>query len=282
MPLNKHELNREVPIPLYYQLKSFLLEEIKNGNYKIGASIPTEYEIQQMFKISRFTVRQAISELVQEGWLSRQTSKGTFVTHPKEDVSHIRSFEPFYQQVARSGMEARTELVDLKVIEAGEVISSYLNIDPKSKVISMFRRRYSNNMPMVTMQNFLPYSLCSFILSHDFEKESLYEVLSQHIESRTSVTKTIVSATKSTAEDVTLLGIKPGVPILSFNTITRTESGNIIDYAFSRYRGDMNKFEIDVYPEKDKLQSDAEMFEYASMEAGSQSSHKKRGSGTLT
>ncbi len=276
MPLDKHELNREVPIPLYYQLKSFLLEEIKNGNYKIGAPIPTEYEIQQLFKISRSTVRQAISELVQEGWLSRQTSKGTFVTHPKENAAHIRSFEPFYQQVARTGMEARTELVDLKVIEAGEVISSYLDLDPKNKVISMFRRRFSNDMPMVTMQNFLPYSLCSFILSHDFEKESLYEVLSQQTESRTYVTKTIVSASKSTAEDVSLLGIKLGVPILSFNTITRTESGNIIDYAFSRYRGDVNKFEIDVYPEKDKPQSGSELPGYSSAKSsGTNSSRRK-------
>lgn len=276
MPLDKHELNREVPIPLYYQLKSFLLEEIKSGNYKIGAPIPTEYEIQQLFKISRSTVRQAISELVQEGWLSRQTSKGTFVTHPKENAAHIRSFEPFYQQVARTGMEARTELVDLKVIEAGEVISSYLDLDPKNKVISMFRRRFSNDMPMVTMQNFLPYSLCSFILSHDFEKESLYEVLSQQTESRTYVTKTIVSASKSTAEDVSLLGIKLGVPILSFNTITRTESGNIIDYAFSRYRGDVNKFEIDVYPEKDKPQSGSELPGYSSAKSSGTNSGRRK------
>ncbi len=276
MPLDKHELNREVPIPLYYQLKSFLLEEIKSGNYKIGAPIPTEYEIQQLFKISRSTVRQAISELVQEGWLSRQTSKGTFVTHPKENAAHIRSFEPFYQQVARTGMEARTELVDLKVIEAGEVISSYLDLDPKNKVISMFRRRFSNDMPMVTMQNFLPYSLCSFILSHDFEKESLYEVLSQQAESRTYVTKTIVSASKSTAEDVSLLGIKLGVPILSFNTITRTESGNIIDYAFSRYRGDVNKFEIDVYPEKDKPQSGSELPGYSSAKSSGTNSGRRK------
>lgn len=274
MPLDKYRLNREVPIPLYYQLKSFLLDEIRNGYYKLGTSIPTECEIQEMFKISRSTVRQAISELVQEGWLSRQTSKGTFVTHPKENAAHIRSFEPFYQQVARTGMEARTELVDLKVIEAGEVISSYLNLDPKSKVISMFRRRFSNDTPMVTMQNFLPYSLCSFILSHDFEKESLYEVLSQQSESRTSVTKTIVSATRSTAEDAAQLGIKLGVPILSFNTITRTENGSIIDYAFSRYRGDMNKFEIDVYPEKDRPQPGIELTGHSSSRSARQNTRK--------
>ena len=78
---DKDQLNRDIPIPLYYQLKSILFEKIQNKLYREGDIIPTEAELQETYQISRSIVRQAIAELVQEGWLDRRTSKGTFVTH---------------------------------------------------------------------------------------------------------------------------------------------------------------------------------------------------------
>jgi GntR family transcriptional regulator len=246
MSLEQQKLDHKTPIPLYFQLRTILLDEIQKGSYPVGSTIPTETEISDIFQISRSTVRQAIAELAQEGWLDRKTSKGTFVTRPQKKVSLIRSFEPFYQQVAKSGKRPRTELLRMSVIEAGETIASYLDIDPSSKIISMFRKRYADDAPMVTMQNYLPYSLCSFILSHDFERESLYEVLSQSSEYKNAVTKTFISAQTANAEDAELLCIKLGSPILHFNTITRVENDSIVNFGLSRYRGDMNEFEIDV------------------------------------
>ena len=66
-------IDKTVPIPLYFQLKELVLSEIKEGNYKSGDMIPTEKEISDSFGISRTTVRQAITELVQEGWLYRHS-----------------------------------------------------------------------------------------------------------------------------------------------------------------------------------------------------------------
>ena len=79
----RKQLDRSVPIPLYYQLKELILSEIKSGAYRSGDVIPTEKEISAMYELSRTTVRQAVSELVQDGWLYRVKSKGTFVGHPK-------------------------------------------------------------------------------------------------------------------------------------------------------------------------------------------------------
>ena len=64
--LQDRRLDKSVPIPLYFQLKKFIAEEIDNGNYPPDSMIPTEKELSQIFDISRTTVRQAITELVQE------------------------------------------------------------------------------------------------------------------------------------------------------------------------------------------------------------------------
>ena len=90
--LQDHTLDKNVPVPLYFQLKTLILDEIKNGSYKSGELIPTENEISEMFDISRTTVRQAITELVHDGQLYRIKSKGTFVANPKVTQHVLNSY----------------------------------------------------------------------------------------------------------------------------------------------------------------------------------------------
>ena len=81
--LQDKQLNKNTPIPLYFQLKKLILDELDSGELPVGSMLPTENELIEMFGISRTTVRQAITELVQEGKLYRIKSKGTFVSKPK-------------------------------------------------------------------------------------------------------------------------------------------------------------------------------------------------------
>lgn len=248
MIFSGYHLDRSTPIPLYYQLKGFLLEEIKNGTYPVGSCIPTELEIKERFHISRTTIRQAINSLVQEGWLERKSSKGTFVTIPAGNRApgFIRTFEPFYQQVEKTGKTASTELLDLKIINATEEQAVLLEMNPGDKLIYISRRRFADSVPVVLIENYLPYSMCSFILSHDFEKESLHEILSQRPESMPYLVRNIISAEQSAQQDSELLNIPVGSPILSFQTISRTMDNRLVDYAFSRYQGELNKYEVEL------------------------------------
>ncbi len=238
MQLFQKKLDKSTRIPLYFQLKNIILSDIQDNCFLVGDAIPTENELVEFYHISRSTVRQAISELVQEGWLTRKASKGTFVTKPEQRSSYIRSFEPFYRQISRLGKTPRTELIDLNVIT------------PRQKVISMFRRRFADDIPMVTFQNYIPYDLCSFILSYDFKTHSLYELLMNNVSTQIANTKTIVSATNATTEDIELLNIKVNTPMLCFHNISTTADETIVDYAFAHYRGDLNKFEFDDSPKR--------------------------------
>ena len=76
-------LDKSNPVPLYHQLKESLLERITSKFYAVGDLIPSEFELQEMYKVSRITIRRAIQELVQDGFLSAQQGKGTYVSQPK-------------------------------------------------------------------------------------------------------------------------------------------------------------------------------------------------------
>lgn len=243
------KLDKSIPVPLYYQLKNFILNEIKSGNFALGERIPTEKELHTTLGISQATIRHALSELVQEGWLERKKSKGTFVTHPSDSKNIIRSFEPFNQRVKMYGKIPRTEVIELNIIKANHTLAESMNINIGDKIISMFRRRFSDEEPIVTIQNYLPFSLCEFVLDHDFKTESLYEVLMQNSSSRIEKTTTIITSEKATTKDVKLLDVEINLPMLIFNTISITAEKKIVDFAYAHYRGDLNRFKIESSPD---------------------------------
>ena len=73
-------MDRDSGMPLYMQLKKTIIEKIQRGEFKRGNPIPTEQELCAVFGISRFPVRQAMDELVTEGYLTRTRGRGTFVS----------------------------------------------------------------------------------------------------------------------------------------------------------------------------------------------------------
>jgi len=72
-------IDRNSPIPQYFQLQRWLVEQIEQGVFKPGDKIPTEAELVQMAGLARATIRQAIQNLVNMGYLIRKRKLGTFV-----------------------------------------------------------------------------------------------------------------------------------------------------------------------------------------------------------
>lgn len=246
MNFDASHIDKNSPLPLYYQSKSLLLDCIKSEELPVGTSIPAEKQLTEIFKISRATVRQAINELIQEGWLYRDSTKGTYVCRPAPKSTLIRSSEPFNRQITKTGQIPRTEVLKFEVIEADEWVAGKLKIQENDKVISIFRRRFADEVPIVTMQNYLQYKSCAFLKDHDLQEESLYEVLSSHTETKIRHVNRKVCALQATSEDVKLLDMRPKAPLLCIYTIASNLRSEIIEYSIMRYRGDLAKFEVDI------------------------------------
>jgi GntR family transcriptional regulator len=75
-------INREVPIPYYYQLENQLRQEIEAGGWPTDRPIYSERQLCEMYDVSRTTVRQAVGRLVHEGLLYHVKGKGTFIRRP--------------------------------------------------------------------------------------------------------------------------------------------------------------------------------------------------------
>lgn len=206
--------------------------------------IPTEKELSNLFQISRTTMRQAINELVQEGWLYLVKSKGTFVSKSKIDQSFIQALGSYNDHILQVGKTPRTELFDFGVMDAPDYAASELGLDFKEKVIYIHRRRFADEEPIVMVKTFLLYKKCKFVLEHDLSIESLYPLLATNTEMAITKIKRYIEAVSAEEYDIKNPNIKKGMSIQQSISIGYNLDDEPIEYSIARYRGDRNRFEV--------------------------------------
>jgi GntR family transcriptional regulator len=237
-------INRNSPIPLYYQLIQEIKDQIKSGVYAPGDTIPTEIELMEQFDVSRATVRQSILHLVNEGYLRRIKAKGTFVNTRPEKPKFIGTLKGFAQEMTQKGIAFSTKVLQKHIIPAPLKVSEKLNIATENPVFHLHRLRFIHHEPVLIANSFIPEQLCHHIEEIDFEHNSLYDVLERNY--RITLhhgRRDFEPAMPSSAEEVRLLGISSKTPILYVESLVYTQDNTPVEYVEIKMRG---KFTVDL------------------------------------
>lgn len=243
--LESKTIDKNVPIPLYFQLKKLITAEIENGEYPVDTLIPTESELCEMFGISRTVVRQAILELVQEGRLYRIKSKGTFVARPKVEQQISHRYKSYNDEIREKGGEPSIEVLALEVVDMPAEFER-LRGEGKQKAVRLVRTHCSSGTPIVYTETYFPYDQYAFLLEHDFTTERLYPILGKYPALRVEHISRDIEAVAANSEDCRVLGIHRGKPVHLFKTIGYNAAGEAVEFSSARYRGDRSSFHIDV------------------------------------
>lgn len=70
--------------PKYQKLKDYIKNQIIRGNLLPGEKLTSENTLASQFKLSRHTVRQALGELENEGFINREKGRGTFCNRSRK------------------------------------------------------------------------------------------------------------------------------------------------------------------------------------------------------
>ena len=240
------ELDKNIPVPLYYQLKQCIIGEIQNGNLKVGDSIPTEAEFSEKLGISRPTIRQALSELVAEGYLHRMKGKGTFISKPKIDERFFQQLQSFNQEMLNKGLNPSTEVLDFKIIAGIAAINQRLKIGASEELIYLRRLRYADGEPVVYLETYLPCKYFGRILNEDLVNHSLYHVLEEKFNKKVVRVIRQIEATNAGNEEARLLKMKKNQAVCLVKTVAYTQDDIPVEYSVARYRGDRNQFSVEL------------------------------------
>jgi len=236
-------LNRYIPVPLYYQLKQYILGKIENGDWGEGFAIPAEQRFCDEFSISRPTVRQAINELVAEGSLTRGYRKVT-VAKPKVAGSFFDVVQSFNAEMAGKNLTPRTNILTLDVRENSEAAEK-LGIE-NGRCIYLERLRFADDEPIVWLETYLSYDSMSDLLALNFTNASLYEIIESRYDIIISRVDRIFEAIAANARDSELLDVRKGSPICFVKTAAYDQNNAPVEFSIARYRGDKSTFHVSI------------------------------------
>ncbi len=234
----KGDIDRTIPTPLYFQLKQILKDAIESNELKIGEAIPTEMELMECFGISRATVRQAVLQLVNEGYLRREKGKGTFVTQPPAKIPLMQSLRWFSAAMARKGIPHTTQVLDKAIISPPDRVMACLQVEADTPVFFLKRLRLLDGRPYLIDRHYIPHSLCRGIETKDLENVSLYQTLVEEYEfDLHHGWRDFQPAVPATSEEIDLLEIYPTTPILHVESTVFARDGTPLDYFEAKIRG---------------------------------------------
>jgi len=172
-------IDRENPQKLYIQLEEIIKNKIEDKEWTIGSQIPTEEELCKIYGISKATVRPAISELVRQGYLTRQQGKGTFVC--KKIISEgLTMLVSFKELMLEAGINFSTKVLAQTMMMPTDDLDLKLNIAEDKHIIYLKRLRTADNDPIILQEAYIPYTVCRQMLAEDIENNSLLELLEKN------------------------------------------------------------------------------------------------------
>jgi len=235
------KLRREAPTPLYLQLKNALVADIDAGQYKPHERLMSERELGEKFKVSRMTVRQALTEMIREGILYTQVGKGTYVSESKIK-QELQTLTGFTQDMAARGAMASGQVLEARIISTTLTFAAIFSVPMNTELVQLSRLRLSDGMPLAIEEAYILHQVCPNILQYDFSNESLYNILATRYNTILVRAEQTMEAGLATPQEAELLEIASPCPVLRIERLSYNEQNTLIEYVRSTYRGDRYKF----------------------------------------
>ena len=229
-------LDRASPLPLYFQLRTALLEQIENGTLKPGDTLPPERELIDRYRVSRITIRQAVNSLTADGLLYRQRGLGTFVRSDRIE-QELSTLTGFSEEMMARGLNPGAKVISAEMVDPDAAVASKLRLRPDQKAFRMVRLRLADGEPMALDITHCPPDLGEKLLADDLQG-ALYTLLEEKYGVELDQGDQAIQATLADEFLAAHLGIKKGMPILQMERVVYSMDGRPVELSRTCYRAD--------------------------------------------
>jgi GntR family transcriptional regulator len=164
-------VNRSSYEPSYAQLVDIIKEQVSSGKLRAGDRLPSESQFCKFHRVSPMTVRRAINILVEQGIVTTEQGRGTFIKPIQvwEAVFHLDELQHLLEDTQNS----EVKILELRLIPADERTASKMSIIIGSHVLYIRRLIYSHGKPFLYHREFLIYDPLRPIVESEMEVTSL-------------------------------------------------------------------------------------------------------------
>jgi GntR family transcriptional regulator len=229
-------------IPKYHQLARILRNKITDGEWEPQSAIPSERQLEQQYRISRPTIRQAIELLIREGYLYREHGRGTFVM-PQKLQKGLLELTSFSEDLLKRGIKPGQVVRSLSREEPPDAISRKLDMPVDGKTLRIERIRLGDGIPIGLQTSYLALEESQVISQEEMENAgSLYKILQEKFGIIPWAADETLEVTLASPEEARLLQIEEGCPLLLNERILWSQERKAVEYVKILYRGDRYRY----------------------------------------
>ena len=170
-------VNNGAGVPLHRQLFLVLHDEIARGALASGAALPTEQALCDQFGVSRITVRRALADLAEQGYIERRQGVGSFVLQRgrSDEAPPICSYMDSLRQAQ---FQTSVDVVEHDLRIPPSFIGDELGVTAEMLHILRVRRERRTHEPLMVTEAWLPTDLADTLTTSALRRKPLYEMLS--------------------------------------------------------------------------------------------------------
>ena len=229
-------------VPAYIRIHDAIKKEIDGGVWEIGQRLPSERDLADDYEVSRMTLRQAITLLVEEGILERRVGSGTYVASHRVQEK-MRGTTSFTEIVRSQGKTPSSQLISYQRKTANETEIQQLQLKATDTVVRMERVRFADNVPLVFEVASSPEKLIQSFNQEDIT-EHFFQTLTDNGYEIGKSQQTIYA--KNASERVTnYLKVPKNHAVLALTQVSYFTDGRPFEYVHSQYVGDRFEFYLE-------------------------------------
>ena len=237
------DVRQEIAAPLHHQVYVVLRQQIIDGQYPPGKALPSEHKLEDLFSVSRITVRRALDRLVAEGLVVRRHGKGNFaqpvITPPPIDTN----LRGMLENLLAMGLRTRVDLIEFDYVPAPPDVAARLELPPGAIVQRVVRVRRHENTPFSFLTTYVPEEVGRSYGPDDLLERPLLSLFERAGIKVARADQTITAKLADTRV-APLLEVEIGAALLGIRRLVRDQSGKPVELLEALYRPDIYEYQM--------------------------------------
>ena len=250
--MSKDHVDPYEVLPKYYQLYQIIKQKIDDGIWLPHSAIPAERELEELYNVSRTTVRKTLDLLVSRGVLFKESGKGTFVAPPRPQYT-AHELLSYTIGMQKRGLKPGQRILNFQYVNPAADICQKMEIeDAERPVLYLERLRLVNDEPIGIHASFVNFEEREILTRERLEEVgSLYTILEKDYNLIPTEASETIEAVAADEREAALLVVENRSPLLFIQRIVRSQQRKIIEYVEILYRANQYKYYVNQYRMRD-------------------------------
>ncbi|MBS4208897.1 GntR family transcriptional regulator [Bacillus sp. FJAT-50079] len=249
---SKINIDKDSPIPIYYQVASSIRDRITNNEWEVNEKIPSEAQLTKEYEISRVTLRKSLDVLHSEGIIKREQGKGVFVEKNPQPMLHDFSLpSTLGNRLQESGVNVTPLIISSHISEPIPYINKILEIGEEEPLAYIKRIFIFNNKPIGLNRSWLANSKVPGITENRLIDNRLSLTLANVYHLKAKSIENSIQAIIPDASDMKTLNINYLSPATLVKSTSYLADKTPLEYSTTIWLGDRVKFNLNIKNEEE-------------------------------